>query len=71
MWKTYIKIKEAADFLGISVSTLRKWGKTGKLIAQRHPINKYRLYRFSDLSNFTKRLGPKKHRNNKIQLVDE
>lgn len=71
MWNKYITIKEAAEFLGVSISTLRNWGKTGKLVAQRHPANNYRLYRFSDLANFAKRTNTKNSRKSKLQLVDE
>lgn len=45
----YLQIKAAAAFLGVSVSTLRNWERSGKLIAHRHPINGYRLYRQADL----------------------
>ena len=40
----YIKIKEAANILGVSVMTLQRWDAKGKLIPKRHPINNYRLY---------------------------
>ena len=42
--RDYLTVKEAADRLGVSASTLRNWDKTGKLKARRHPINAYRLY---------------------------
>jgi len=45
----YLQIKAAAAFLGVSASTLRNWERSGKLVAHRHPINGYRLYRKSDL----------------------
>ncbi|KPV53406.1 hypothetical protein SE17_09845 [Kouleothrix aurantiaca] len=45
----YLQIKAAAAFLGVSSSTLRNWERSGKLIAHRHPINGYRLYRKADL----------------------
>lgn len=45
----YLQIKAAAAFLGVSVSTLRNWERSGKLVAHRHPINGYRLYRKADL----------------------
>ena len=45
----YLQIKAAAAFLGVSSSTLRNWERAGKLIAHRHPINGYRLYRKTDL----------------------
>ena len=45
----YLRIKEAAEFLGISQGTLRNWGKNGKIATYRHPINGYRLYKKTDL----------------------
>lgn len=45
----YLKIKQAADLLGVSPSTLRNWERLGKLKAHRNPHNKYRLYKLSDL----------------------
>lgn len=39
-----LTIKAAAEVLAVSEQTLRRWDKTGKLRAKRHPINGYRLY---------------------------
>lgn len=47
----YLTIKDAADFLGVSASTLRNWEKQGKLKARRNPFNQYRLYLKEDLEN--------------------
>lgn len=47
-----LKIKDAADFLGVCEGTLRNWDKQGKLKAQRDPDNGYRLYNRKDLENF-------------------
>ena len=44
-----LTISEAANFLGVSVSTLRNWDHTGKLKAVRHPMNNYRLYERNSL----------------------
>ena len=45
----YLTIKEAAEYLGVSTNTLRNWDRGGKLIAYRHPLNDYRLYKKSEL----------------------
>ena len=45
----YLRIAEAAELLGVSVNTLRNWGKAGKITEHRHPINNYRLYKKTDL----------------------
>ncbi len=46
---TYLTIKEAAEFLGVSLNTLRNWGRDGKVPMHRNPVNGYRLFRKSDL----------------------
>jgi DNA-binding transcriptional MerR regulator len=45
----YIKIKDAALILGVSRMTLRNWDKSGKLKANRHPLNNYRVYKVEDI----------------------
>jgi excisionase family DNA binding protein len=47
--RDYLRIQEAARALGVSEQTLRNWDRSGKLKAQRHPINGYRLYKAADL----------------------
>lgn len=39
-----LTIKAAAEMLGVSEQTLRRWDKAGKLKPTRHPMNRYRLY---------------------------
>ncbi|KFA94785.1 MerR family DNA-binding transcriptional regulator [Archangium violaceum] len=39
-----LTIKVAAEVLGVSEQTLRRWDKAGKFRAKRHPMNGYRLY---------------------------
>lgn len=48
----YLQIKEAAEFLGVTTTTLRNWEKRGKLTSHRHPLNQYRLYKREDLEEF-------------------
>jgi excisionase family DNA binding protein len=49
--KEYLKIKEAAEYLGVTTQTLRNWDKAGKFKAVRHPMNNYRVYRFREIEN--------------------
>jgi len=42
--REFATVKEAANLLGVSALTLRRWDKSGKLSCRRHPINGYRLY---------------------------
>jgi excisionase family DNA binding protein len=44
-----LRIKEAAEYLGVHTDTLRRWDNCGKLKCYRHPINKYRLFKLGDL----------------------
>jgi excisionase family DNA binding protein len=48
--RDYMTVGEAAEFLGVSASTLRNWDRAGRLVAIRHPVNGYRLYRKKDLA---------------------
>ena len=50
----YMRIKEAAEYLGVSPNTLRNWGRSGKLAERRHPINDYRLYAKEELDALLK-----------------
>lgn len=45
----YLRIKEAAAYLGVSANTLRNWGRGGKIRERRHPVNGYRLYSQKEL----------------------
>ena len=42
--KAVLLIAEAAEVLGVSQVTLRRWDASGRFPARRHPINGYRLY---------------------------
>lgn len=55
-FRGFLKVKEAADLLGVTVMTLHRWDAKGKLKPLRHPINHYRLYKKSDLERLLKRL---------------
>lgn len=45
----YISLAEAAELLGKSKETLRRWDRDGKLEAFREPITDYRVYRKKDI----------------------
>lgn len=47
--RDFLRISEAAEYLGVSPNTLRNWERAGKILAQRHPVNRYRLFRQKDL----------------------
>jgi len=57
-----ITIRQAAKTLGISIDTLRRWDKSGKLLSVRAGKGSHRLYKESDLDVFV---------NNPIQRAEE
>ena len=56
----YLRIKEAADYLGVSPNTLRNWGRDGRIIEHRHPVNNYRLFKKDDLTRLLTRAEKKR-----------
>ncbi len=57
----YLMTAEAADLLGVSQNTLRKWAETGKIPVHRNPANGYRLFKRADLDGFLNQVAkPKK-----------
>lgn len=47
--KEYISLADAAELLGKSKETLRRWDRDGKLQAVREPLTDYRVYRKKDI----------------------
>lgn len=56
-FRDFLTVKEASEFLGVTPTTLRNWDRKGKLIAIRHPVNRYRLYRKFELVQLLKGLN--------------
>lgn len=54
--KKFLTVKAAAAFLGVAPNTIRNWDRDGKIPVYRHPINKYRLFKESDLQSLLRRL---------------
>ncbi len=48
----YVKTAEAAEILGVSQNTLRKWASAGVIMMRRNPANGYRLFKRADLERF-------------------
>jgi DNA repair protein RadD len=45
----YLGVQEAAQYIGVSSQTLRRWDADGKLKPVRHPVSGYRFYKRADL----------------------
>jgi MerR family transcriptional regulator, copper efflux regulator len=54
--REYLRISEAAEYLGVSPNTLRNWQNAGKVVAVRHPVSGYRLFKRKDLDALLKLL---------------
>ena len=52
----YLRISEAAEYLGVSPNTLRNWENAGKIVAHRHPMNAYRLFKKEELDDLLKQV---------------
>ena len=52
----YVKTAEAAEILGVSQTTLRKWAEGGKIPMHRNPANGYRLFKREDLDAFLREI---------------
>jgi DNA (cytosine-5)-methyltransferase 1 len=50
----YLRVKEAAELLGVAPNTVRNWGEAGKIPEYRHPVNNYRLYKRAELEQLLK-----------------
>jgi MerR family copper efflux transcriptional regulator len=53
--RDFLRISEAAEYLGVSPNTLRNWERAGKIVAHRHPMNRYRLFKRQDLDAVLRR----------------
>lgn len=52
----FVRVKEAAEILGVCPNTVRAWGAEGKLTEYRHPVNNYRLFKRRELDQVLQRL---------------
>ena len=54
--RDFLRISEAAEYLGVSPNTLRNWENAGKIVAHRHPVNGYRLFKKQELDALLQQL---------------
>jgi len=57
--KNYYSLSEAAEVLGKSKETLRRWDREGKLSAVREPNSNYRIYKKEQLNLFLEQFSAK------------
>lgn len=53
----YMMTAEAAEYLGVSQNTLRKWAALGTIPVHRNPANGYRLFCRSDRQQFLQQIA--------------
>jgi len=68
MPKKYLTVKEVASIFGVTPLTVRNWDKKGSLVAYRHPVNNYRLYRVEDVEIFMRRLEQSRNKGRKLKI---
>lgn len=61
----YMRVADAAEYLGVSPNTLRNWVNAGKIAAVRHPVNDYRLFKKKDLDSLLKKVATASKKTNK------
>jgi DNA (cytosine-5)-methyltransferase 1 len=52
----FLRVKEAAELLGVAPNTVRSWGEAGKIPQYRHPVNNCRLYKRAELERLLKKV---------------
>lgn len=53
----FVTVSDAPKYHGVSANTLRNWGREGKMLEYRHPINNYRLFKMSELEQLREKLA--------------
>jgi excisionase family DNA binding protein len=62
----FLRVKEAAEMLGVSPNTIRAWGGEGKIPEYRHPINRFRLYKRKELQSVLRAIERSRHVGSKV-----
>lgn len=63
----YLMTADAAEFLGVSQNTLRKWAERGDIRMHRNPANGYRLFKRSDLDAFLRQTATPVRKKEKLR----
>ena len=63
----FLRVKEAAELLGVSPNTIRAWGGEGKIPEYRHPINRFRLYKRKELQGVLRAIERSRSGSSKVR----
>jgi DNA (cytosine-5)-methyltransferase 1 len=63
----FLRVKEAAEMMGVSPNTIRAWGGDGKIPEYRHPINRFRLYKRKELQSVLREIERSRRGSSKVR----
>ena len=63
-----LTVSDAASLLCVTPQTLRSWEKKGVLVPYRNPVNKYRVYKTSQIEEFLEKMSEERRRSGKFKL---
>lgn len=66
----WLTLGQAARYLGVAQSTIRKWSDSGRVRVYKTP-GRHRRYRRDDLDTFLERSGPEARRGPVVLIVDD
>ena len=66
----WLTLGQAARYLGVAQSTIRKWSDNGRVRVYKTP-GRHRRYRLDDLDAFLERSGPEPRRGPVVLIVDD
>ncbi|HXK35626.1 MAG TPA: MerR family DNA-binding transcriptional regulator [Candidatus Paceibacterota bacterium] len=70
MPKTFLTVSEVARLLGVTPLTIRNWDEKGRLVAYRHPMNNYRMYKVDDVETLLKEIEESKGKRPERKSLD-
>lgn len=68
--ETFLSIRQAAEILGISTETLRRWDNSGKFPSSRHPINNYRIYTLEQVKALKRKIDIVPYENENLPKIE-
>lgn len=68
MPKKFLTVREVAQLLSVTPLTVRNWDQKGKLVAYRHPVNNYRLYKVEDVEVIMRQIDQSKQQTKRLKI---